>query len=257
MRRTTTRSSTRSGSRRASSRSKRSKRATRPRLSALQVREILGVLFVLAAMLGLLGILSHAGSILGAIRDGMLAALGAAWFVPVVAAMGLGAYLLWPKAPRPRMVNVVAGVVAVVSLVGLFGLAARAGGAIGGAIAGSLQDLFTTFGAWGLLLAGLVIGLIVTVHFSPGALLTATFGAMRAANAERARIRDLVAAPATEKTRPAKSVPAAADAPARSAAILATTPPLKEQPAPWELDGPEPIEERKPRAVATAVHEEV
>src|SRR5436305_5985364 len=105
MRRTTSRSSNRSGSRRASSsRSKRTKRTARPRLSSLQVREILGVLFLLAALLGLLGILSHAGFILGSIRDGMLAAFGVAWFVPVGAALVLGAYLLWTKAPRPRMI---------------------------------------------------------------------------------------------------------------------------------------------------------
>ena len=78
----------------------------RPRLSSLQIREILGVLFLLAALLGLLGILSHAGSILGAIRDGMIAAFGVAWFVPVAAALALGAYLLWPKAPRPRTIDV-------------------------------------------------------------------------------------------------------------------------------------------------------
>src|SRR5438045_4158535 len=51
MRRTTSRSSTRSGARRASSsRSRRSKRATRPRLSARQVREIEGVLLMIAAL---------------------------------------------------------------------------------------------------------------------------------------------------------------------------------------------------------------
>src|SRR5437868_11883749 len=132
MRRTTSRSSTRSGARRASSsRSKRSKRAARPRLSLLQVREILGVLFILAALLGLLGILSHAGYILGAIRGAMLSTFGVAWFVPVAAALALGAYLMWPKAPRPRTVDLVAGAVTVLALVGLFGMAAAAGGSLG------------------------------------------------------------------------------------------------------------------------------
>ena len=103
MRRTTSRSSSRSGARRASSsRSKRSKRAARPRLSTRQVREIFGVLLMLGALLGVLAILSHAGSILGGIRDGMVGGFGSAWFVPVVAAIALSAYLLWPKAPRPR-----------------------------------------------------------------------------------------------------------------------------------------------------------
>src|SRR5437868_1625885 len=106
MRRTTSRSSTRTGARRASSsRSKRSKRAARPRLSSRQVREIAGVLLMLAALLGLLAIASNAGSILGGIRDGMLATFGTAWFVPVGATLALAAYLLWPKAPRPALRN--------------------------------------------------------------------------------------------------------------------------------------------------------
>src|SRR5437868_120660 len=123
MRRTTSRSSTRTGARRASSsRSKRSKRAARPRLTSRQVREILGVLLMLAALLGLLAIASHAGSILAGIRDGLMFAFGSAWFVPVAAAIALSAYMLWPKA-RPRGVDVVAGAVAAVSLSGLWDLA--------------------------------------------------------------------------------------------------------------------------------------
>src|SRR5256885_13126277 len=128
MRRTTSRSSTRTGARRASSsRSKRSKRAARPRLTSRQVREILGVLLMLAALLGLLAIASHAGSILAGIREGLMFAFGSAWFVPVSAAIALSAYMLWPKA-RPRGVDVVAGAVAAVSLVGLFGLVGNGGG---------------------------------------------------------------------------------------------------------------------------------
>src|SRR5260370_39420804 len=113
MRRTTSRSSTRSGARRASSsRSKRSKRAARPRLSTRQVREILGVLLMLAALLGSLAIASHAPSILAGIREAMLSGFGSAWIVPVVAAIAVSAYLLRPKAPLPRELDVVAGLVA-------------------------------------------------------------------------------------------------------------------------------------------------
>jgi S-DNA-T family DNA segregation ATPase FtsK/SpoIIIE len=240
MRRTTSRSSTRSGARRASSsRSKRGKRAARPRLSALQVREIVGVLFLLAALLGLLGILSHAGSILTAIRDGMLAAFGVAWFVPVGAALALGAYLLWPKAPWPRTIDVVAGAVAVASLVGLFGLAAHAGGAVGENVDGALIAPFTVFGAWALLVAGLVIGLIVTVHFSPGALLVTGVGAVRAANAERARLQELVATPVPEKAaRPSRAKPAP-DALTGSAASFATAPASAEPKRAWEVEEPD------------------
>src|SRR5438093_206084 len=156
MRRTTSRSSTRTGARRASSsRSKRSKRAARPRLTSRQVREILGVLLMLAALLGLLATASHAGSILAGIRDGLMFAFGSAWFVPVAAAIALSAYMLWPKA-RPRGVDVVAGAVAAVSLIGLFGLAGNAGGAVGSGIDASLTGLVTNVGAWALLVAALL-----------------------------------------------------------------------------------------------------
>ncbi len=246
MRRTNSRSSTRSGARRASSsRSKRSKRPARPRLSTRQVREIFGVLLMLAALLGLLAIASHAGSILTGIRDGMVAGFGSAWFVPVVAAIALSAYLLWPKAPRPRGVDIVAGIVAVLSLVGLFGLAAGAGGSIGRGVDSALTGPFTTPGAWALLIAGLVIGLIVTIHFSPGALLVSTVGALRAANSERVRLSALVAAaPADksdkiEKQKATKAVPASADALTRSAASFATTPATSEQRNVWDIDEPE------------------
>src|SRR5256884_2466980 len=166
MRRTTSLSSTRSSARRASSwRSQPSKRATRPRLNARQVREILGVLLMLAALLGLLAILSHAGLILGGIRDGIESAFGRAWFVPVIAAVSLSAWLLWTKAPRPRTVDVVAGSVAVLSLVGLFSLVSlHAGGSVGDGVDEALTSLFTGVGTWALLVAGLVIGLIVTIH---------------------------------------------------------------------------------------------
>ena len=239
MRRTNTRSSNRPGARRASSsRSKRSKRAARPRLTSRQVREILGVLLMLAALLGVLAILSHADSILGGIRDAMLSAFGTAWLVPVVAAIAASAYLLWPKAPRPRAVDVVAGTVAVLSLVGLFGLAAGAGGSVGRGIDDALTTPFMRFGAWALLIAGLLIGLIVTIRFSPGALLVSAVGAMRAANAERARLRDLVAAPTTEKPRPVKAK-ATPDVLARSAASFATAPAVPEQRHLWDVEEPE------------------
>jgi S-DNA-T family DNA segregation ATPase FtsK/SpoIIIE len=258
MRRTSSRSSARSGARRASSsRSKRSKRAARPRLSTRQVREIFGVLLMLAALLGLLAILSHADQILGAIRQGMYSLLGTAWFVPVVAAMAASAYLLWPKAPRPRGVDIVAGVVTVLSLVGLFGLAANAGGSLGHGIASSLTGLFTAVGAWALLIAGLVIGLIVTIHFSPGALLVSTVGAVRAANAERARLQELVSAPPAEKGKAPKPVPATTDELTRSAASFATAPAPPSQPRAWEVHEPEEPEPEKPRngPVAAEVRE--
>ncbi|HEX2647308.1 MAG TPA: DNA translocase FtsK 4TM domain-containing protein, partial [Candidatus Dormibacteraeota bacterium] len=255
MRRTTSRSTSRSGGRRASTRSKRStKRAARPRLSTRQVREISGILLMLAALLGLLAILSHAGEILGAIRTFMFSTFGSAWIAPVVAAIAASAYLLWPKAPRPRAIDVVAGLVAVLSLVGLFGLAANAGGSLGQGIASALTGLVTTIGAWALLVAGLVIGLIVTIHFSPGALIVSAVGALRAANAESARIRDLLAEPPPEKAKAGKPAAATPDLLTRSAASFATAPTV-EPSRPWELDEPEE-EDVAPRHVDEPEREE-
>ena len=203
------------------------------------MREIVGVLLMLGALLGVLAILSHADSILGGIRDRMLSAFGTAWFVPVVAAIAASAYLLWPKAPRPRAVDVVAGVVAVLSLVGLFELSAQAGGSIGRGIDDALVAPFTRPGAWALLIAGLVIGLIVTIHFSPGALLVSAVGALRAANAERARLQELVAVPPAEKSKPARAAQASSDRLTRSAASFATAPAAPDQKHVWEVDEPE------------------
>jgi S-DNA-T family DNA segregation ATPase FtsK/SpoIIIE len=244
MRRTTSRGTRHSanGARRASSsrsRSARSKRRARPHLTQRQAREITGVVLILIALLGLLAIASHAGSILTGIRDVLVATFDRAWFVPVGAELALGAYLLWPKAPRPRSVDVISGAVAVLALVGLFGLAAHAGGSAGRTIDAAVSGLVGPIGAWALLIALLLIGLIVTVHFSPGTLLAAAVNAARAAYAERVRIDGLVAAPVTEKMKPARAVkgaPVSHDALARSAASFAAAVPALEPVRPWEVE---------------------
>ena len=254
MRRTTSRGSRHSanGGRRASSRSRstrgKQRRPTRPHLNSRQVREISGVLLILAALLGLLALGSNAGSILKGIRDELLASFGTAWFVPVGAALVLGAYLLYPKAPRPRPVDLVSGIVAVLALIGLFGLAAQAGGSVGRTIDVAVRGSVGEIGAWALLIALLVIGLIVTIHFSPGALIATVVSALQAAYAERVRLRNLVAAPTTEKSKPAKSAPASTDALTRSAASFATPPPRLEPVRPWEIDEPEEGEEPQTQA---------
>jgi S-DNA-T family DNA segregation ATPase FtsK/SpoIIIE len=208
---------------------------------------------MLAALLGLLAILSHAGEILGAIRQALYSWFGAAWFAPVIAAMAASAYLLWPKAPRPRGVDIAAGVVAVLSLVGLFGLAANAGGSIGHGVASSLTALFTIVGAWALLIAGLVIGLIVTIHFSPGALLVTTVGALRRANSERMRLQELVSAPPAEKAKAARGAPATVNALTRSAASFAKAPAVPEQRHAWEVDEPDEPELETSRTETASV----
>src|SRR5258705_9537099 len=205
MRRTTTRSSRQSsGARRAASgrsRSARSRRPARPQLTPRQVREIAGVLLILASLFGLLAIGSSEGSILIGLRDWLRWAFGNAWYVPVFGGLGLGAYLLWPKAPRPRLVDLVAGTAAVFSLFGLFGLIKDSGGAVGRTVDGAVMAVAGFYGAWALLVAGLVIGLIVTMHFSPGAILAGVFHALRTAYDERQRLQRLVTVPA-EVVRP-------------------------------------------------------
>src|SRR6267378_2445105 len=210
MRRTNSRGSRShaNGARRASSsrsRSARSKRSRRPHLTQRQVREIVGVLLILAGLLGLLAVASHAGSILAGLQEWLVASFGRAWFVPVVAAVALGSYMLWPKAPRPRLLDVAAGIVAVIALVGIFGLAARAGGSVGRSIDGVVVGLAGQWGAWALLVAGLVIGLIVTIHFSPGSLIAAVVNTGQAAYTERRRLDRLVAAPGEQAKNTAKA----------------------------------------------------
>src|SRR5487761_864024 len=154
MRRTTSRGSRHSttGARRTSraarSRPARTKRATRPHLTQRQGREITGVLLILIALLGLLALASNAGSILTGLRDWLNTSFDRAWFVPVGAALGLGAYLLWPKAPRP--LDIVSGAVAVVALVGIFGLVGH-GGSAGQGIDGAATQVFGHAGAWAVL----------------------------------------------------------------------------------------------------------
>ncbi len=174
------------------------------------MREIAGVLFILAGLLGGLAVASHAGSILAGLQGWLVSSFGRAWFVPVAAVIALGAYMLWPRAPRPRVLDVLAGTIAVIALVGLFGLAAQAGGSAGRAIDDGMVGLAGTWGAWALLVAGLVIGLIVTIHFSPGSLIAAVVKTMQAAFAERRRLERLVAAPTDQTKGAVKTTPVTA-----------------------------------------------
>jgi S-DNA-T family DNA segregation ATPase FtsK/SpoIIIE len=186
--------------------------------------------------LGILAIASNTGSILAGIRSGLLGAFDRAWFIPITVALAFGAYLLWPRAPRPRPVDLVSGSVAVVALIGLFGLVGHAGGAVGDGVDRALNSVAGLWGAWALLVAGLVIGLIVTIHFSPGALIASVVRAGRAGFAERKRLQKLVTPDDLEPRPISKKAAASEAALLRSAASFATTPPLAENPALWDVD---------------------
>jgi S-DNA-T family DNA segregation ATPase FtsK/SpoIIIE len=215
------------------------------------------VLLILIALLGLLALASNAGSILTGIREWLIAAFDRAWFVPVGAALALGAYLLWPKAPRPRPVDVVSGLVAVAALVGIFGLVGH-GGSTGVAIDGAVTSVVGPIGAWALLVALLVIGLIVTVHFSPGALVATMVTAGQAAYAERLRLQNLVSPPAaaTKAKTSGKQAPATNADLARSAASFATPVPAPEAIKPWEVEDEEAPEKGETRVNERARDEE-
>src|SRR5260370_3329235 len=244
MRRTTSRGSRHSAhgarrtSRAARSRSAKGKRATRPHLTQRQGREITGVLLILIALLGLLARAGNGGFILRGLREWLTTTFDRAWFVPVGATLGLGAYLLWPRAPRPRPVDIVSGTVAVIALVGIFGLLGR-GGSVGLGIEGAVTQVFGHAGAWAVLVALLVIGLIVTVHFSPGALLATVVATLQAAYAERTRLENLVSPPAparTKESKEPKAAPPTRDDLAKSADSFAAPAPALEPARPWELE---------------------
>src|SRR5207302_1156106 len=83
--------------------------------------------------------------------------------------------------------------------------------------------------------------------FSPGALLVSAVGTLRAANAERARLRDLVGTVTAEKPKPAKAASATGDVLTRSAASFATAPATPGQKSLWEVDEPEDEIVEQPR----------
>jgi S-DNA-T family DNA segregation ATPase FtsK/SpoIIIE len=197
------------------------------------------VLLVLVALLGLLALASNAGSILNGLREWLLASFDRAWFIPVGGALALGAYLLWPNAPKPRVLDIAAGAVAVIALVGLFGLAGQHGGIVGRSVDDAAIAVVSRPGAWVLLTAGLLVGLIITIHFSPGAMLASVAAAVRGAYAERKRIQGLVSPATIDAAAKQKSVAGLSPSLARSAASFATPPPAVAALRPWELEEPD------------------
>ena len=221
------------------------------------------MLLILIGLIGLIAAMSLPGSLLANVHTWLIETWGHAWFVPVGAAFSAGGYLLWLSAPRPRPLDLVSGAVAVLSLIGLFGMAGHSGGAVGDGIDQALISVASVPGAWALLVAGLVIGLIVTLRFSPGAAIQALIRSGQAAYAESRRIERLVSPVGTET--PAKPAPHKASANGAEPVGLAY-PPVPDAPRPWEIEPdaepaprrkePEPVKATEPESGDEAAKEE-
>ncbi len=120
-------------------------------------------------------------------------AFGWGWPVMVVLALGGGIYLIWPKAPAVRLVDVISLVGIAVTSVGLLALLPFGGGVAGHSVSSLLASYVGTSGAGVILATGLLLSLIVVFHFSPAATLGVFAGGLRTAHAERQRLNALVA----------------------------------------------------------------
>jgi len=119
-------------------------------------------------------------------------AFGWGWPIAVGLALGGGFYLIWPKAPQVRAVDVASLLMAAVSAFGLLSLIGLGGGSAGNGVAGWVGSYVGPMGAGVVLAMGLLVGLIVVFHFSPAATLGAMAAAAGAAHAERERINALI-----------------------------------------------------------------
>ena len=147
---------------------------------------------------------------------------GWGWPVIVALALGGGVYLIWPKAPAVRAVDIVALFGIAGTSLGLLALLPIGGGGAGHAIAGLLASYVGAWGAAVTLATGLLLSLIVVFHFSPAATLGALATGMRAAHAERQRINALVARvrPGDRPTlKPVRAAPVIPGTPGSSATI--------------------------------------
>jgi DNA segregation ATPase FtsK/SpoIIIE-like protein len=196
MRQSQSRSPRRSGSRGRTSGPARKR--TRPLLTPVQAREATGVALI---GLGLLFFIAFAPV--------LKAAFG--WGAPlvVVLVLGGGVYLIWPRAPRVRLLDVAALLVIAGSVLGLLALVEVGGGSTGEGIAWWVTSYVGEWGAGVIFGMALLLGLIVAFHFSPAATLSAMAATARAAHAERQRIEALVrrAGPKAAEALPKASKP--------------------------------------------------
>jgi DNA segregation ATPase FtsK/SpoIIIE, S-DNA-T family len=142
---------------------------------------------------------------------------GFGWGAPVVVVLmvGGGIFLIWPRAPQVRLVDVASLLAVTASVVGLLALLNIGGGTVGAGISWWVASYVGPWGAGVIFGMALLLGLIVAFHFSPAATLAAMAATWRAAHAERQRIEALVRRagpkpgdPGLKAARPAALLPA-------------------------------------------------
>ena len=145
----------------------------------------------------------------------------------MVFVLGGGLYLIWPKAPAVRLIDIASLVAITISTLGILDLTRLGGGAAGVGISWWVASYVGPWGAGVIFGMGLLLGLIVVFHFSPAATLAAMAATARAAHAERQRIEALVrkAGPRRVEAAPAKPAknapPSPAPAPPEPIEVLA------------------------------------
>ena len=160
-----------------------------------------GVLLAGSGLLCLVSIAVAGGPLLDRISASIWAAVGYGWPMPVGAAILLGSLWIWPRSPRLRVVHLAAGLFGALAVLGLASLASvRAGGSVGQAVLKLTAGLAGRTGALLILVLILLIGAIVSMRFSLGAVLAGAAATVRAAYAERQRLERLVKRPEREGT---------------------------------------------------------
>ncbi len=189
MRQSQSRSPRRSGSRGRTSGPARKR--TRPLLTRAQAREATGVALI---GLGLLVFIAFAP----VLRSGF------GWGAPlvVVLVLGGGVYLIWPRAPEVRLIDVFSLLAVTASVLGLLALLEVGGGSAGEGISWWVASYVGPWGAGVIFGMALLLGLIVAFHFSPAATLAAMAATARAAHAERQRIEALVRRAGPKRVEP-------------------------------------------------------
>ena len=174
------------------------------------------------------------------------------WGAPLIVllVLGGGVFLIWPRAPEVRLVDVVSLVGIAVSALGLLALLGVGGGAAGAGISWWVGSYVGPWGAGVIFAMSLLLGLIVVFHFSPAATLAAMAATARAAHSERRRIEALVRRVAPKNVEPSAKPAKAAPAPPPEPIKVLEEPSYLEQ---LDADRPdEPAPTPRPRAPAPA-----